>query len=199
MKKLLKKLFNPLSTLNSQFSISKGFTLIELLVVIAVLGVLAAIVLLAVNPGEQLARARDTNRISAITQIGRALQSYYTVQSPASYPPVSTSSFNSLTTSQDMKAVPVNPSYGTTPAVNCVAPNLQSATTPVSNYCYMLDAAGTESLVYGRMESTLNNNKCSATSNIAWFVFNTSLGRAGIFCKATAPAAADIVNTMTLQ
>ena len=55
-----------------------GFTLIELLVVITVLGVLATIVLLAVNPGEQLARAKDASRIEAVTQLSRALQAYYT-------------------------------------------------------------------------------------------------------------------------
>ena len=179
-------------------SFKKGFTLIELLVVIAVIGVLATIVLLAVNPAEQLARGRDTSRESAITQIGRALQSYYTAQSPSAYPAVATNSFDTLVTSQDMKTVPVNPTYATAPTVNCAAANLQSTTTPASNYCYMLNAGSTEALVYGRMESTLNNSKCSATSNTAWFVFNTATGRAGIFCKATAPAAGDITNTMTL-
>ena len=177
----------------------KGFTLIELLVVIAVIGVLATIVLLAVNPAEQLARGRDTSRKSAITQIGRALQSYYTTQSPAGYPAQATNSLNSLVT-QDMKTVPVNPAYATAPSVNCAAANLQSTTTPVSNYCYMLNAAGTEAMVYGRMEATLNNTKCPGTTpvNIAWFVYNSATGRAGIFCKGTAPAQADIVNTMTL-
>jgi prepilin-type N-terminal cleavage/methylation domain-containing protein len=53
--------------------VTRGFTLIELLVVIAVIGVLAAIVLLAVNPTEQLARGRDANRISAVEGLGKAM------------------------------------------------------------------------------------------------------------------------------
>ena len=56
----------------------KGFTLIELLVVIAVLGVLAAGVLVAVNPAEQLAKGRDAGRISGVAQLGRVMEGYST-------------------------------------------------------------------------------------------------------------------------
>ena len=54
----------------------KGFTLIELLVVIAVLGVLAAGLLVLINPAGQMAKARDAGRKSAIRQIAKALDSY---------------------------------------------------------------------------------------------------------------------------
>jgi prepilin-type N-terminal cleavage/methylation domain-containing protein len=42
-----------------------GFTLIELLIVIAILGVLAVVVLVAINPIEQLARTRDGGRLTS--------------------------------------------------------------------------------------------------------------------------------------
>ena len=44
--------------------LKKGFTLIELLIVIAILGVLAVVILVAINPQEQLARGRGGGRTS---------------------------------------------------------------------------------------------------------------------------------------
>ena len=67
--------------------IKRGFTLIELLIVMAILGVLAVVVLLAINPAEQLARTRDTGRVSAVTQMGHAVQAYDTSHN-AVYPVV---------------------------------------------------------------------------------------------------------------
>ena len=69
-----------IKNLLSKFS-SKGFTLIELLIVIAILGILAAGILVAIDPVEQLSRGRDAGRKSAVTQLGRALQAYYTANS----------------------------------------------------------------------------------------------------------------------
>lgn len=56
--------------------VRRGFTLIELLVVIGIIGILAAIVLVAVNPGRQFAQARDTQRRSDLLQITNAIYEY---------------------------------------------------------------------------------------------------------------------------
>ena len=55
---------------------SRGFTLIELLVVIGIIGILAAVVLVAVNPGRQFASARDTQRRSDLYGLTNAIYQY---------------------------------------------------------------------------------------------------------------------------
>lgn len=52
-----------------------GFTLIELLVVIAIIGLLSSVVLSSLNTAR--GRARDTQRISDLTEIRKALELYY--------------------------------------------------------------------------------------------------------------------------
>ena len=53
----------------------KGFTLIELLVVIAIIGLLASVVLLALNSAR--AKSRDAKRLADIRQIASAMELYY--------------------------------------------------------------------------------------------------------------------------
>ncbi len=59
-----------LSSFNSHFSSRKGFTLIELLVVIAIIGILAAAVLVAINPGQRIASSRNATVRSDLNAIG---------------------------------------------------------------------------------------------------------------------------------
>ena len=61
----------------------KGFTLIELLIVIAILGILAAAVIVVLNPGQLLAQARDAQRLSDLDSVKSAIALYLTdVSSP---------------------------------------------------------------------------------------------------------------------
>ena len=52
---------------------SQGFTLIELLIVIGIIAILAAIVIVAINPARQLAQARNATRQSSVNTILNAV------------------------------------------------------------------------------------------------------------------------------
>jgi len=60
-----------------------GFTLIELLVVVSIIGLLASVLLVAVN--KTRIKARDAKRVADIAQIQKALELYY--DDNGQYPP----------------------------------------------------------------------------------------------------------------
>lgn len=61
---------------NLKAALQKGFTLIELLVVIGILGILMAVVIVAVNPSRQFAQARDTQRKADLSAVTSAIVQY---------------------------------------------------------------------------------------------------------------------------
>ncbi len=61
----------------------KGFTLIELVIVIGILAILAAVVVLVLNPAQLLAQARDSQRLSDLGSVKSAIALYLaTASSP---------------------------------------------------------------------------------------------------------------------
>lgn len=103
---------------------SRGFTLIELLVVIGIIGILAAVVLVAVNPGRQFAAARDTQRRSDLYGLTNAIYQY-AVENNGNIPTVITTTATNVGTGVGLinlstvlvptyiAAIPKDPSNGT--------------------------------------------------------------------------------------
>jgi len=155
--------------------IYSGFTLVELLVVIAIIGILAAVVLVAVNPLEQLARTRDSGRKTAVAQLGRALEAYNITQ--GQFPNNNTNWMTALVISGELKlTLPLI----NNPGVSCWGDATANA---VNNYCYAL--IGSTAYTWTNLESRSEITKCGvgATSTNTYFVYDTSLSGACIKCN----------------
>lgn len=161
---------------------NKGFTLVELLVVIGVLGVLAAAVLTAVNPLEQLSRGRDAGRKNTIAQLGNAAQAYYTSQGGA-YPTANATWITTLVNSGDIKTAPA-----TVTNPNACATNAQNG------WCY--NVAGGEAVIFARAESNAEISRITCASpSVVWIAWTSVAGKTGLACAATTgPAPTTAIN-----
>jgi len=156
--------------------IRKGFTLIELLIVMAILGVLAVVVLVAINPVQQLARTRDTGRKSTVTQLGHAVQAYYTSRN-GTYVPESSSWITALSNAGEIASVPAEVPFSVSTDPGC-----DSGAGSENRWCY--DTNGnTNAVVYRALESNVETSKCT-DSNFPrpFYVYSALEGRACVEC-----------------
>lgn len=97
-----------------------GFTLVELLIVIGVLAIISTMLILTMNPLEQIKKSNDSARKSDLAQIRRALELYY--DDNGRYPPSSAQFFIAPITEIQwgntwqpyMSKLPKDPSAGNT-------------------------------------------------------------------------------------
>lgn len=157
---------------------TSGFTLVELLIVIAVIGVLAAVILVVINPLQQLARSRDAGRTSSVSQLGNAAQRMFTAT--GAYPTVPGSGagtfMTQLQTAGEIQNTLTNPNYAVAPT-SCTGVNLQN------NFCY--NSSATQAIVYAPAEATANTSLCAAGNGV-WIVWSSAAGRTGIVCTTNA-------------
>lgn len=159
-----------------------GFTLIELLIVMAVLGVLASIVLIAINPAEQLAKARDAGRLQAVAQLGHAIQAYYTSQGV--YVPRETQLWQDVLVDSGNIKTSI-----TVPLTNIYVGEPCGTTTMQGNICYNVNVGDSKdafvwTIVESRSEKVRAGGICASnpTGNNALYVWSAPQGKAGLTC-----------------
>ncbi len=138
--------------------IQKGFTLIELLIVIGIIGVLAGVVLVGIDPVDKINAANDTKVQRDINALANAMESY-----AATHQGDYTTSQALLVTSGDLKVVLTQP----------------------SGYSGYTVTGGTTGMVAGQLKSKKYINGAPVT--LAW-VWCSNSGKAGATANtATCP------------
>jgi len=119
---------------------SVGFTLIELLVVISIIGLLASVVLVALNNARS--RSRDTKRVADMNQVSKALEMYYNENShyPTSTGSVSGGVFSATIAPGLDKFIVTFPSAPTPAESGC----LNTMAKGSNNYWYETNSSGSK-------------------------------------------------------
>lgn len=161
--------------------LSAGFTLVELLIVIAILGTLSVVVLVAINPVQQLAKTRDTGRKSTTQQLGHSLEAYG-VTNNGNYVAEGAAWITALVTAGELSSVPGSVGYSVTGISAC-------STNQQSGYCYdaTTAAGGAPMIIFARLEATADISRCTAQfagTNQAYAIYASQLGKGGVVCTA---------------
>lgn len=187
-------------------TLARGFTLVELLIVIALLGVIATVVIAAINPIEQANRARDAGYKADASQLLSAEERYFSAHSE--FPWVSSGSltnddpFGFINAADPTVGVCVDASCTTTTAVpggllvtalelkteflnrNFVKKGIGGAA-DVTQEIFVGKATGSSSSVYACFVPQSKSNRDNACKANGVYTLNTSNGtRSAQACTA---------------
>jgi len=162
---------------HSLFKLSKrGYTTIELIIGMVVLLAFGIITLIIVNPHQLVLEGRDAQRKKEVIVLGEALISF--AKSKNGVIPQSTGLWLSdLEGRGEIKSLPEIIPYDASAAICKV--NQQS------QYCYTTDGRrpSNSAIVYTKLESTKENNKCNASlGETAYAVYDMLSVRGGVVC-----------------
>jgi uncharacterized RDD family membrane protein YckC len=141
--------------------------------VLAALGILAVVVLTAINPIQQLARTRDAGRMQSVGQLGKSVSEYNLLKK--TYPTQTNTWMNELQTQGVLSEVPEEIEDSLNKNISC-----GSSASNQNGFCYKANA--TEFIVYDVLEAQVNNEKCTETTDKAWYVYSSVQGRSGVVC-----------------
>lgn len=137
--------------------------------------------MIAVNPVEQMARARDGGRKQAVSEIVSAMQRYQTNR--ATYP-AEGSWISTILSSGELKKEP-----------NLIAGGTQCNLNAQNGYCYATN--GTEATIFVRLESASEASRCTVSPNTTpYFMWVSTTNTTSLYCS-TDPALSPLAATPT--
>lgn len=143
--------------------IQKGFTLIELLIVIGIIGVLAGVVLVGIDPVDKINAANDTKIQRDINALANAIESYAATNGGSYFGPT-----GAALTQADL----------------VTTGNLKLALTPPTGYT-CANYSITSTATTAQASCVLKSKKYTSVATADTWVWCSSTGRAGATADAT--------------